>query len=623
MKTQFWGQKSFVFILVTILMVTFGIQSIGYAQEATPTITASVEEPLTEANLHGSVVTLTLSGATFERSTFRIRDGVSVSGIDGVTVGTFDFDRVSDTKVTVELTFSGNIDLDTNLVFTVGAGAIADYNGAALTAQVPVTALAETLVATTAAPLTEATLHGNIITLTLTGRQFVGEWRIDDALSFSGIDGVTFKSYDVDRVGDTEVTIKLGFAGNIDEDTSLTLTVGVDAIVGGYDKPFIIQIPVTAVEESLEVSTEAPLTEATLNGGIITLTLTGRQFVDRRWNISDAVSVSGIDRVSRADFLNRVSDTEVTIKLEFAGNIDEDTSLTLTVGADAIVGYDKPFTVQIPVTAVEESLVATTAAPLTEATLRGSVVTLTLSGRQFSDEWDIRDALSVSGIEGVTFDDFRDVDRVSDTEVVIELEFAGNIDTDAILTITVGVNAIIGYNKAFTVQLPVTAVEESLVATTAAPLTEADGGLITLTLTGRRFTGDIADAVSVSGIDGVTVGQNVTPISYTEAIVALAFSGNIDEDATLTLTVGADGIGYDKDFTFQFPVTAVEESLTASAAAPLTEANLDGSTITLTLNGRQFAYGFLDEWYREDAVSVSGIDEATFGGWDDLVDCLH
>ena len=173
-------------------MVTFGTQSISYAQEVTPTITATVEAPLTEVTLSDSVVTLTLTGAAFERSTFKVRDGVTVSGIDGVTIGTSDIDRVSDTKVTVELTFAGNIDTDTPLIFTVGAEAIADYNGAALTVQVPVTAVEETLVATTAAPLTEATLSGNVVTLTLSGRSFdSSRYDIERALTITGIDGVT------------------------------------------------------------------------------------------------------------------------------------------------------------------------------------------------------------------------------------------------------------------------------------------------------------------------------------------------------------------------------------------------------------------------------------------------
>ena len=123
----------------------------------TPTLTASTTTPLTEATLDESMVTLTLSGGTYESSSSRIRNAVTVStGITGVTVRSFDIDRVSDTEVTVELTFDGT-DFDTNstITFTVGAGAIADYDGTALTSQVAVTASTESVGASTASPLTE------------------------------------------------------------------------------------------------------------------------------------------------------------------------------------------------------------------------------------------------------------------------------------------------------------------------------------------------------------------------------------------------------------------------------------------------------------------------------------
>ncbi len=620
MNTRGSKIKGIVFILVTILTVTFGTQSISHAQEANPTITASVEEPLTEATLHESIVTLTLSGGQFVDSEWNIQRAVSVSGIEGIDFESWDVERVSDTVATVELEFAGNIDINATLTFTVAAGAIAEYNGNALTATLSVTAIQESLEASTETPLTEANLHGSIITLTLNG-QF-DRWEIKDALSVSGINGVTVDN--VRPVSDTVATVELEFAGNIDTDATLTFTVEAAAIVVYDGNALTATLPVTAIQESLEATTEAPLTEAMLNGGIITLTLTGRQFVNRRWNIRDAVSISGIEGVTvRYSGVRRLSDTEVTITLAFSGNIDEDATLTLIVGADAIVGsYDKPFIIQIPVTAVEESLEASTEAPLTEATLHGSIITLTLSGRQFNDaEWVIEEALSVSGIDGVTIGEWwwSHVRRVSDTEVTIRLGFAGNIDEDATLTLTVGADAIVGYDKDFTFQFPVTAVEESLDASTESPLTEAtlDGSIITLSLSGRSFADDFspdwgrADPEAVSGIEGVTVRYSgVRRLSDTEVTITLAFSGNIDEDATLTLIVGADAIvgSYDKPFTFQFPVTAVEESLTASTEFPLTEATLDGSVITLSLSGRRFA----ERWTQEDR-SVSGIDGVTFG----------
>ena len=475
------------------------------------TITTSAPQPLTEATLHGSIVTLTLNGGTYERSSWDIERAVTISGVDGVAIGGWGIDRVSDTVVTIELEFTGNIDVDAILTFTVGADAIADYNGNALTATLPVTAVEESLTASTQAPLTEATLHGSIITLTLTGRRFVDRrWDIEDAVSFSGIDGVTIGGWGVERVSDTKVTFELEFTSNIDTDATLTLTVGTDAIIGGYDKDFTFQFPVTAVEESLDASTEATLTEANLDGSIITLTLTGRRFVDE-WAIGRAVSVSGIAGVTFESWeVERVSDTVATVPLTFSGNIDTDATLTLTVGPDAI-SYNKAFTFQFPVTAVEESLDASMEATLTEANLHGSIITLTLTGRRFVDEWAIGRAVSVSGIAGVTFESWE-VERVSDTVATVPLTFSGNIDTDATLTLTVGPDAI-SYNKAFTFQFPVTAIQQSNATVSISPV------LVISPAVGEelRFSLNIKGGENVAGYQA-TVSFDPTALDYVTSV---------------------------------------------------------------------------------------------------------
>ena len=483
------------------------------------------------------------------------------------------------------------------------------------------TSFGQTITVSTPQPLTEATLHGSIVTLTLTGGTYErSSFRIERAVSLSGIDGLTIADFfGVDRVSDTVVTVELAFAGNIDTDGTLTITVGADAIAGYSGNTLTTTLPVTAVAESLTASTESPLTETTLHGTIITLTLTGRRFAERRWDIENAIVLSGIDGVTIADFfgIDRISDTEVTIELAFAGNIDTDATLTLTVGADAIAGYDEDFTFEFSVTAVEESLEASTESSLTEAILHGSIITLTLTGRQFVDEWDIGDAVSVSGIDGVTVERFRGIERVSDTVATVALTFLGDFDTDATLTFTVGADAIAGYDEDFTFEFPVTAAQESLEASTESPLTEAilHGSIITLTLSGRHFVEEweISNSISISGIDGITFEPwEIERVSDTVATVKLLFEGNIDTDGTLTLTVSANAISYNQDFTFEFPVTAVEESLVVSTGFSLTEATLDGSPVTLTLTGRRFA----DAWQIGEAVSVSGIDGVTFEPWE-------
>ena len=606
----------------------------------TESLAVSTTTPLAEATLDESVVTLTLNGRFYEQSSFSIRDAVTVSGINGVTVGTFDVDRVSDTQVTVELTFSGDFDTDATLTITVEAGAIAGYDGSAFTAQIPVTAGTESLAASTVAPLTEATLDESVVTFTLTGGIYEqSRFTIRNAITLSGVSGVTIGTFGVSRISDTEITVELVFNGNIDTDSTLTFTLAASAIANYDGSAFTAQIPVTAGTESLVASTETPLTEATLDENVITLTLTGRTYEQSSFSIRDAVTLSGIDGVTVGTFgIDRVSDTEVTVELTFAGDFDTDATLTFTVEAGAIAGYGgTAFTAQIPVTAGTESLAASTVAPLTEATLDESVVTLTLSGRVYEQSsFSIRDAVTVSGITGVTVGT-SDIDRVSDTQVTVELTFNGNINTDSTLTFTVGADAIVGgYNgSALTAQVSVSAGEApeqpqqpegvggtpTLSASTAAPLTEAtlDESVVTLTLSGRTYeqsNARIRTAVTISGIAGVTArGTDIDRVSDTTITVELTFDGNINTDGTLTFTVGARAIAdYNgSPLTTQIPVTAVAESVVATTAAPLTEATLDESVVTLTLNSRSYENS---RFTIRDAVTVSGIAGVTVGTFD-------
>ena len=444
--------------------------SVSSITEPPTALIATIAAPLTEATLHDSVVTLTLSGATYDTNWNYVNHNVEVSGITGVTIRSQSLDRVSDTKATVELEFNGDFDTDGTLTFTVGAAALANYNGPALTAQIRVSSITESptsLNATTDAPLTEATLHGGIITFNLSSGTFErSPFSIRDAITLTGITGVTVDTFGVDRVSDTQVTVELAFDGNMTANSNLTISLGADAIKDYDGTALTSQIPVSAVTESIAASTASPLTEATLDESVVTLTLNGAKYARSIFDIRDVVTVStGIAGVTVGSFgVRRVSDTKVTVELEFDGtDFDATSTLTFTVGADAIAGYNGPaLTAQISVTANTESVVASTASPLTEATLDESVVTLTLSGRTFErSSFKIKDAVTVSGIAGVTVGTF-DIDRVSDTQITVELTFDGNINADSTLTFTVGANAIVNYSgSALTAQVTVTASREN------------------------------------------------------------------------------------------------------------------------------------------------------------------
>ena len=658
----------------------------------TESVVASTPSPLTEATLDESVVTVTLSGRQFEGWNSRIRGAVSVSGISGVTVRSFDIDRVGDTQVTVELTFDGNMNTDGTLTFTVGAGAITGYDGPALKTQVSVSASDElveiddqtpetpqqpvtpqpetpvtdgstpTLRISTASPLTEATLHGEVATLTLSGGAYESTaFDIRRSLTVSGITGADFETFSVVRVSNTKATVELDFDGNISTNGTLTFNLGSDAIANYDGATLTSQLSVPAVTESVVASTPSPLTEATLDESVVTVTLSGRRFEGWNSRIRGAVSVSGISGVTVRSFdIDRVGDTQVTVELTFDGNIDSDSTLTLTVGADAIAGYNGPaLTDELSVSASTETpvvtdgqnpdtspepeqpgntgdtqqpeqpqqpgggggtptLSASTAAPLTEAALHESVVTLTLTGGTYErSRFTIGGALTISGIPGVTVP-WHQPERKSDTQITVELEFNGNISTNSTLTFTVGAGAIADYNgAALTVQVSVSANTESVVVSSASPLTEATlhESIVTLTLNGAKYADsifDIRDAVTVSGIGGVTKPWNQPEReSDTKVTVELEFDGSdFDSTSTLTFTVAADAIaGYNGPaLTTQLSVTAMTESVTASTAAPLAEVTLDGSVVTLTLNGASYEGSI---WKIRDAVTVSGITGVT------------
>ena len=457
------------------------------------TLSTSTTSPLTEATLHESVVTLTLSGGTYERSSRDIRGAVAVAGIPGVTVGSFDVDRVSDTVVTVELTFDGtDFDTDGTLTFTVGAGAIADYDGAALTAQIAAAAGTESVVASTPSPLSGATLHESVVTLILSGAAYGRIFDIRDAVTVAGIPGVTLYRFGFERVSDTVITVELQFEGNVDTDGTLTFTVGAEAIANYNGSPLTAQIAVgagggvqqpeqpeepeqsealglTARFESmpashdgsefqfeLHFSEQIEISYTTVRDSLLDVTggtVTGARRLQAGSNLGWQIT---IEPDSSAQVLIVLSPTD---DCEAAGAVCTADGQPLSNSLAAIVpGAEQP-----DEPSEGPTITASTASPLTEATLHESVVTLTLSsGAYESSRSTIRSAVTVSGIAGVTVRRL-DVDRVSDTVVTVELTFDGtNFDTDATLTFIVGADAIADYDGSpRTAQIAVAASIES------------------------------------------------------------------------------------------------------------------------------------------------------------------
>ena len=350
-----------------------------------------------------------------------------------------------------------------------------------------------TLSVSTHQPLTGVMLDGAIVKLTLSSGTFdrVGIV-VKDPFTISGIPGIGVVNWsEIEYVSNTEIEIKLTFNGdNITTDSLLTLTVGPDAIANYNGPAYTLQIPVTAASETelaelskaLVASTTHPLTAATLNGSIITLKLTNGIYEKSRYDISGAVKVSGIQGVTfgvhedhgngrwDANDVKRVSDSEITFELAFSGTLNANATLTFTVESGAIAGYNGPArTTKISVSASTEveitgELIASTAFPLTPATLNGSIVKLTLQDSSYSYKGDSyvydKPTIGITGIPGIKTARLRSGSylwKLNSTQIWVKIFFNGDLDTDTTLTFTVPPGIIKGYSgPPLTTTLPVT-----------------------------------------------------------------------------------------------------------------------------------------------------------------------
>ena len=593
-------KRNITLSILLMMVIIYGLQGVSSAADPAVELQVETEQPLTEVELDGQSVTLKLIGHTWTNSARSIEKALTVTGIEGVSfrkgytesyrifvpdnpfcvgwcLGTYQtrtrriekVRKVDVNTVKIELAFEGDFNTDSTLIFTVTADAIVNYEGPALTAEVPVTCY-KGISASTTSVLTEATLNEGVVTLTLSWGAYEADVAtIRDAVMVSGINGVTIDAASVQRLSDTEITVELDFARtNLDADAMLTFSVGAGAIADYTGEELTTEILVTAVKE-MSVSATSPLTEATLDEGVVTLILSYDTYEADVATIINAVTVTGIDGVTiDTATVQRLSDREITVGLNFARtNLDTDATLTFSVAAEAISDYTgEAFTAEILVPAVKE-ISASAASPLTEATLDEGVVTLILSYDTYeADVATIINAVTVTGIDGVTIDTAT-VQRLSDTEITIDLDFdRTDFDTDTALSFSVAAGAIANYTgDDFATDISVTAIKEVISASVVSPLTEVtlDGSIVTLLITAAAFEQDIAkirDAVTVSGINGVTIDTaTVQRLNDRKITVELNFDNtDLFRDTDLIFSVAAGAIINYKGtaLTAEIPVTA-------------------------------------------------------------------
>ena len=187
-------------------------------------------------------------------------------------------------------------------------------------------------------------------------------------------------------------------------DNSIEDTSPLSALLDANPDIYIDIKVIKKIKEVLTITASAPqpLTAATLNRGVVTLTLSSGDFI---FGISDELTISGITGVS-VDRTNYADEGKITVELKFEGNLEKNAILTFTLEADAIEGYDgPPLTAEISVSAGAEAV--GTDALTTDAKLSispASVASPTI-GQQLEFNLNITGGKAVAGYQAtVQFD---------------------------------------------------------------------------------------------------------------------------------------------------------------------------------------------------------------------------
>lgn len=606
---------------IIAILPFFLFQPVIFAQ-----IAISISGTIAEGSENNGQIVVALTGYTTETFEGSLDEtNWTVANLpDGVSVET-PFVRDNNYQVTINLSGNRTRDYDTDITdvsVTVTNNEIFGYAGADLSDNTGVLFDAtnddeEISVADDINGIAEAAEDGEIITVTLTGGTFIPVIDTANYVLTNLPEGVERDT--VIRTSATTVDIYLKGNRSKDYDTDITdLIVSVDAAeIDDYTGVDLesdgtgVLFDAAVDGETIAIDDDGSITEGAEDGEIITATLSGGTFIK---NINpNNFSFTNLPAGVTKGTVTRTDSVTVTIALANNRTTDYDaniTNLILTVAASEIDDHTgaaiQSTTSGVEFTAVVEpvTLAMTYDGTINEAAENGEVITVTVSEDTFVDPL-TKGNWTLSNLPGGV--DFS-LNRTSATTV--EITLSGNrtvdYDTDKSLGIEIDDAELVistGSSKTATGTVTFKAnndTESISMSDDASGILEgAEGGeIITVTLTGGTFVQSLtpsAFTLSSNLPTGVTRG---TPNRVSATVVTIPLVGNrtLDYDSDITnvsLTVNASQID---DHTSPNLTTsggvvfsANDETLNISASPALTEDNLDGASVTLTLIEETFA----------------------------------
>ena len=491
---------------------------------------------------------------------------------------------------------------------------------------------AAAIASTDPSSLTEKNLHGAKVTVSLTGVIFVAGFPDrDDFELVTDIPGLAidvvdrFYDRETDRYARDRVEVRLRYDGtNFDTNGTLAVTVKAAAHGGGADLA-TGTVPVTATREAADAAlgglTLSPGTLAPVFAGgtttytaTVATTVTALTVTATASDTNASITVNGravtSGRASHAVALAAAGSATVVAVVVTAE--DGTTSRTYTVTVSRAAG-----------TAPSAAIASTDPSSLTEKNLHGAKVTVSLSGVIFVAGIPDPDHFELVTVEasGVAVDS---VERIPDAvtgrdrrdRVEVKLRYDGSdFDTNGTLAVTVKAAAHGGADLT-TGTVPVTATREAADAAlgglTLSPGTLAPvfaGGTTTYTATVAATVTALTVTATASDTNAsITVNGRAVTSGRASHAVALAAAGSA---TVVAVVVTAEDGTTSRTYTVtvsRAAGTAPSAAIASTDPSSLTEKNLHGAKVTVSLSGVIFVAGIPDpDHFELVTVEASGV----------------
>jgi uncharacterized protein YegL len=376
--------------------------------------------------------------------------------------------------------------------------------------------------------------------------------------------------------------------GDVQNGDTVTLTVGGNTYTGQVaDGTFSIEVPGSALAADSDATIHASVTTTDAAGNSTTATDTEAYGVD---TTLPTATITLDANITSDDVINASeSGTDIAITGTVGGDVQNGDTVTLTVGGNTYTGQvaDGTFSIDVPGSALAADSDATIHASVTTTDAAGNSTTAT-----DTEGYGVDTTLPTATIAldaDITSDDIINASEAG-TDIAITGTVGGDVQNGDIVTLTVGGNTYTGQvaDGTFSIDVPGSALAADSDATIHASVTTTDAAGNSATATDTEAygvdttlpTATITLDANITSDDVINASESGTDIAITGTV-----GGDVQNGDTVTLTVGGNtytGQASDGTFSIDVPGSALAADSDATIHASVTTTDAAGNSITAT-----------------------------------------